>query len=267
MSKYRIYLSPSNQFGNTYGYGDTNEGTQCTDIAQYCKTALERCGFEVMVAQANESMKIRCENSDNFKANLHVPLHTNAYNTNVMGTRVFYDTTGTPGYNAAKCVYDVLAPLTPGTSDALKAYPELYEVKHPAAPTVYVESEFHDAPAGAKWIIEHKKDIAEAVCKGICNYFSVAYIPDKTSTVTSPIKTPVLTKVAIHMPVLREGDCSETTKSLQQLLNAKGYNSGTPDKEYGPITKNAVMEFQRMNNIPVTGIVDRNTWNRLFGLA
>ena len=49
MSK-KIYLSPSNQNGNTYATGGTNEMAQCDKIAAAVAKALRRCGFDVMVA-------------------------------------------------------------------------------------------------------------------------------------------------------------------------------------------------------------------------
>ena len=45
----KIFLSPSNQDDNRYAYGDTNESVQCGKIAESCKAALERNGFEVML--------------------------------------------------------------------------------------------------------------------------------------------------------------------------------------------------------------------------
>ena len=48
----KIYLSPSNQDGNTYAYGNTNECEQCNRIADAAKTALERCGLTVKKAPA-----------------------------------------------------------------------------------------------------------------------------------------------------------------------------------------------------------------------
>ncbi len=64
---------------------------------------------------------------------------------------------------------------------------ELYEVKYTAAPSVYIESEFHDVAIVAKWIIEHVEDIAEAICKGICAYFGVSYkAPAAAKAVATP---------------------------------------------------------------------------------
>jgi N-acetylmuramoyl-L-alanine amidase len=41
---------------------------------------------------------------------------------------------------------------------------------------VYIEVDFHDVPAVAKWIIENVEDIGEAIAKGICNHFGVKYV-------------------------------------------------------------------------------------------
>ena len=62
MSK-KIYLSPSNQDGNMYAYGNTNEMEQCNRIADYAKTALERCGFTVKKAAKGQNMYV-CHNKD-----------------------------------------------------------------------------------------------------------------------------------------------------------------------------------------------------------
>ena len=172
-----FYLSPSNQTANTYSYGSTTEAVQCGYIAEACKKALERSGVQVKVGHY-DTMENRCKASDAFKADVHVPIHTNGSpKANVMGTRIFsYDTKG-KGWKYANAVFEVLAPLTPGKSENVKAAPQLYEVAHPKAPTVYIECEFHDAVDGAKWIIEHTVDIGEAIAKGLCNALGVKFVP------------------------------------------------------------------------------------------
>jgi hypothetical protein len=171
----KVYLSPSDQRGNTYAYGNTNEAIQCGFIAAACRKALERSGVEVMVGQY-DTMANRCKASDGFGADVHVPIHTNAYNGIVMGTRIFaYNTTG-KGWQYAQEVFKVLAPLTPGTSENVKAAPQLFEVATPAAPTVYVECEFHDSAEGSKWIIEHTEEIGEAIAEGLCNALGIPFV-------------------------------------------------------------------------------------------
>lgn len=172
----RVYLSPSDQRSNTYAVGNTTEDVQCGKIAAACKTALERSGVKVMVGQY-DTMANRCKASDNFKAHLHVPIHTNAADGKASGTRIFcykLDKT-TEGYKAAKAVFDVLAPLSPGKSENIKANPNLFEVKTPAAPTVYIEVDFHDVPDVAQWIIDNTEVIGETIAKGICNYLGVTF--------------------------------------------------------------------------------------------
>lgn len=170
----KIYLSPSEQPDNVYAYGNTNEKVQCRKISAVAEEALKRNGFEVINATAT-SLAVRCAEANNWGANLYVPIHTNAFNGKVSGTRLFCYSTSGEGYKACKAVYDVLAPLTPGKSENITTRPELYEVKNPLAPTVYIEVDFHDVPDVAKWIIEHTEEIGEAICKGICNHYGVTY--------------------------------------------------------------------------------------------
>lgn len=170
----KIFLSPSDQTHNRYASGNTSEAIQCGKIAQALEDALMRCGFAVGVMHYHD-MAAKCASADAWGADLYIPIHTNACNGKVSGTRIYtYDNTG-EGRRAGLCVYHNLAPLTPGESDNISADASLYEIRKPAAPTVYCECEFHDVPETARWIITHTKTIAEAICKGVCEYFGVPY--------------------------------------------------------------------------------------------
>lgn len=173
MSK-KVYLSPSNQTDNRYAYGNTTEAVQCGKIAEACKTALERSGVTVKLEHM-PSMQEKCVNSNAFGADLHVPIHTNAFNGSVSGTRMFCYNSNGEGMKACKAIFEVLAPYTPGTSENIKVNADLYEVRVPAAPTAYIEVDFHDVPSVAKWIIENTTGIGEKIAEGICNYLGVAY--------------------------------------------------------------------------------------------
>lgn len=174
----KVYLSPSNQTANTYAYGNTTEDVQCGKIAEACRIALVRSGVEVKVGQY-DTMQNRCAASDAFGADLHVPIHTNACNGNVMGTRMFcFNATG-KGMDACKAIFSELAPVTPGTSENIKVNASLYEVRVPCAPTAYIEVEFHDAVEGAKWIVENTTLIGETIAKGICKYLGVTFVAPK----------------------------------------------------------------------------------------
>lgn len=179
----KIFLSPSNQNKNAYAAGNTTEDVQCGKIAKAAEVALKRCGFEVRVEQY-DTMQNRVKHSEAWGADLHVPIHTNAYNGEVGGTRIFYNKKGSEGYKAAQAIYEALKPLTPGKSDAIGYY-NLYEIRVPKIPAAYIEAEFHDVPAYAKWIIENTTAIGEAICKGICAYFGVSY-----KAAGTPVKKP-----------------------------------------------------------------------------
>lgn len=189
----KIYLSPSEQPENLYAYGNTNEKVQCRKISAATAEALRRCGFEVIDTK-EETLAGRCRESNQWKADLHVPIHTNAFNGKVTGTRIMCHALSGEGYKAARAVYKALSPITPGLSENISAAPNLYEVKHTLAPCVYIEVDFHDVPNVAKWIVEHTADIAEAICKGICNYYGVDY---KSAQETKPAESGVIYRVQV----------------------------------------------------------------------
>lgn len=179
----KIYISPSDQVSNTYAVGNTNEAVQCRAIAQYLDAALKRCGIDSKTnttAGGSSGMSVRVKESNDWGATLHVCLHTNACNTKVQGTRLMaFDLKGF-GYKACEAIMETLAPITPGTSDNITARPGLYEVKNTKAPCAYIEVAFHDNKEEAQWIIDHKEDIAEALCKGLCNFYGVTYVPKES---------------------------------------------------------------------------------------
>lgn len=170
----KIYVSPSDQVKNAYAAGNTTEAIQCRQIAMLLVKALERQGLAAMTNTTGD-MYSRVKQSDDWGADLHVCLHTNAYNNKVSGTRLFCYVLNGEGHKACKAVMNTLAPITPGTSDGISARPELYECKAADAPTVYIEVDFHDVDEVALWIINNKEEIAEAIAHGICDYFGVEY--------------------------------------------------------------------------------------------
>lgn len=194
MSK-KVFLSPSNQYDNVYAYGNTTEGVQCGKIAEACKTALIRNGIDVMLMH-DESMQEKCQKSNAFGADLHVPIHTNAFNGKVMGTRMFYYSVGGEGAKACKVIFDLLSPITPGTSESISANPDLYEVRVPSAPTAYIECEFHDAVEGAKFIVNNTTLIGETIAHGICEYFGISFDDGKAPEVV-PTPTPAPVKKSV----------------------------------------------------------------------
>jgi N-acetylmuramoyl-L-alanine amidase len=178
MLKRKIYLSPSCQIKNEYAVGNTNEAAQCRAIALLCVPALERCGFEAKTNTTGD-MYERVRESNAWGADAHIPIHTNAFNGEVAGFRGFYYKDGCKGMLLAGRIMDAIAPITPGTSDGLQARPELYEVRETYAACAYLELGFHDNAEEARYIIDHKPELAEKICEGVCKHFGVTYVPPK----------------------------------------------------------------------------------------
>lgn len=171
-----LYISPSDQRGNTYAAGSTNEEAQCERIAAAVESAAKRCGINAF-ANLKDDMYTKVADANKRGTRLYLCIHTNAFNEEVSGTRIFCHSFAGEGYKAAVCVFDELAPVTPGTSENIKENPELYEIRMTYAPCVYVEVDFHDVDEVALWIIAHTEEIAEAIVKGLCKYFGLAYVP------------------------------------------------------------------------------------------
>lgn len=201
MATPRIFVSPSDQFNNKYAYGNTTEGDQCKKIASALVAALLRNKFEVKMMQGPDMATV-VNASNNWAADLHVCVHTNAYNGTVAGTRIYAYDKNKPGYQAALKVFNRLAPITPGTSESVQINKTWYEMENTWAPCVYCECEFHDNPTSAKWIVEHTEDIGEAIAAGICDYFGMKYIaPSKPA---EPVEGDALYRVQVGAFKVRE---------------------------------------------------------------
>ena len=273
----RVYLSPSDQRSNVYAVGDTTEAIQCGRIAWACKAALERSGVEVMLGQY-DTMANRVAKSNRFKADLHVPIHTNACNGKASGTHLFcYSNTkdskgnyiidkNSAGYRACKAVLDVLGPLTPGTPDVIRAYPSLYEVKRPAATTVYIEVDFHDVPHIAQWIIENTTLIGETIAKGLCNVLGVTFVKSNNTPVPVPAEKDTMLPMQVRM--LKRGMAGADVKTLQAALIAYGYSCGSAgaDGDFGAGTEAALKKFQTKYDLGADGIAGKGTWGKLLGV-
>ena len=64
-------------------------------------------------------------------------------------------------------------------------------------------------------------------------------------------------------PTVRQGSRGDVVKTLQQRLNALGFNVGTADGAFGPRTTLAVRAFQKSKGLPQDGVVGPNTWRAL----
>lgn len=206
---YKIYLSPSSQPANTYAAGATNEQTQCRKIALAAVEALQRCGFEAKTnVTEGKTMYDRVRESNEWNADLHLPIHTNAFNGKLKGTRMFCSSLSGRGGDACRAILKALASVVPGESDNVQTA-EFYEITASNAPCAYCEAAFHDNAEQAAWIISHTKEIAEGICKGVCDYFGVPYVTEET----------------VHRVQVGAFRVRENAENLRDELKEKGYDA------------------------------------------
>lgn len=256
----KIYLSPSSQPDNLYAYGNTNEQVQCRKIADACEIALKSCGFDVKNGGYG-SMYDRVAESDAWGADLHVAIHTNAFDGETTGTRIFCFNNYGEGYKASQAVFNALAPVTPGTSENVRVDAELYEVRASDAPCVYIEVDFHDVAYIAEWIIENVELIGETICKGICDYFGVKYVE-----AVAPKDEPAL--VTVNLPIIKNGSYGGSARAAMVLLDDLGYYEGElggSDKLFGGKAESAAKKFQSDHGLYADGVIGKESWPALIG--
>jgi hypothetical protein len=73
--------------------------------------------------------------------------------------------------------------------------------------------------------------------------------------------------VVPDMPMVYWGCTGDAVKTLQDKLNALGYNSGSVDGIFGAKTYAAVTAFQKANSLGVDGIVGKLTWGKIYGVS
>ncbi len=63
--------------------------------------------------------------------------------------------------------------------------------------------------------------------------------------------------------LLKKGDRGEVVKKLQRQLKQIGIHPGPVDGIFGPLTEQAVRQFQRSRHLSEDGLVGKNTWHAL----
>lgn len=195
-----------------------------------------------MIGKRSEDMETRCKNSDAFGADLHIPIHTNAFNGTVGGTRVFYFSEDSKAL--AQALYDSIYKITPGQSDNIQKKTDLYELHHTEAPAIYMEVEFHDVEAYAQWIVDNTNVIADALCEGICKIFDECEI--KKGVYTEEVSKEEqkaeekAAEATTQANANKGGSCGCTVGSEYVLKEAMKVRTGPgcnyPQKKYSELT-------------------------------
>jgi GH25 family lysozyme M1 (1,4-beta-N-acetylmuramidase) len=80
----------------------------------------------------------------------------------------------------------------------------------------------------------------------------------------TPAKNPSPKTVNITLQTLQNGSKGNGVKSVQQLLNSRGFSCGTADGLFGVKTEKAVSQYQKSMKLTADGVVGKNTYNKLL---
>lgn len=187
---YRIYLSPSNQPANKYCVGNTNEKTEMQALAKKIKAILDE-EYECEAVMATLYLGIdedgRAREAKDKQCNIYLAIHSNAGGGgNASGAVAFYHPDSLSGKQLAENAVRELNAICPIKSNrnvsvesGMKAFNNMGygEIRNPSKLgliSVLVETDFHDNPKTAQWIIDNKDDIARAYVKSLVKTFDIA---------------------------------------------------------------------------------------------
>ncbi len=195
-NKRKVYLSPSTQEANQYAGGLGTEEQHMQAIGALVEQHLVRCGFEVRRNRPEMTLEEIVRDSNAWRPDAHIAIHSNAGGG--QGTECWYYAGSTKGRALAEAVYAEVAQLTPASDRGVKATTGLYELAKTSAPACILEVAFHDRPEEAAWIVQHREQVAEAIAKGICKYFGVAWVPEPRPV---PAEPPASKKTILKLKV------------------------------------------------------------------
>ncbi len=226
----KIYLSPSNQPANRYCVGNTTEKAQMEAVAHKVKEILD-AGYDCQTVMATLSMGIgyneRPKEAQDNGCDVYLAIHSNAGGAGkASGAVAFYHPNQSKGKTLASAIVKELNAICPVKSNrstsvasGMKAfngqgYGEIRSPYQRGLITVLAETDFHDNPATARWIIDSRDAIAAAYVRALVSVLEIA--PKNTSEQPKPQPSSQLYRVRKSW-----GDKASQIGAFRVLDNAK----------------------------------------------
>lgn len=190
MANKKIYLSPSNQPANAYVVGNTNEKVQMEDLAKRIKAILD-IEYECETVMATLSMGIgyneRPKEAKDKGSEVYIAIHSNAGGAGkANGAVAFYHPNQALGKTLAASIVkelNAICPIKSNRSSSVQSgmtqfngqgYAEIRNPYNRGLIAVLAETDFHDHPQAAQWIISNKDAIARAYVAAIVSALGIA---------------------------------------------------------------------------------------------
>jgi N-acetylmuramoyl-L-alanine amidase len=95
-------------------------------------------------------------------------------------------------------------------------------------------------------------------------YWGIPAVASEPSIILAQNSTSTPTTRTLQRPTLQVGSEGSEVSELQATLKLLGYYRGSVDGMYSEETAAAVSAFQKAAGLAASGVVDQQTWNRLF---
>ena len=175
-----LFLSPSTQEFNPY-VTTQNEEYWMNLLADRMEPYLlaSGIGFTRNDPDQNAAAAIRLSNAGTY--DFHLALHSNAAppekSGQIRGVDFYYFPSSTQGLRMAEILTEEIRKIYP-LPELVQPRPTtlIGEVRRTKAPSVLAELGYHDNPEDAQWIEDNLDRIAQALGRGVCEYFGVPFI-------------------------------------------------------------------------------------------
>ena len=220
-----------------------------------------RCGFNVYDIHPEEqdvSISTRVVRANRAGVSLIVTFAYNAFGTgnsfnSASGFEVYYSPYNLYSNESRQLSEEVFEKLSQnlGTRARFVGTISIGILSNVNCPSTLIEAGFMTNFDEAKLMLNpiFVRNVAESVTQGVCEFLGVPYVALELN----------------NFPLIRQGDRGNFVRILQYLLNEYGYDLSV-DGIYGGNTYQAVINFQRNNNLVTDGLVGSNTWNALLNL-
>lgn len=164
--KVKVYINPSVQKANMYACSLGSEAENMQDIANLMEGILSNCSYiDLKINDGTKSLSNSCKESNEFKSDIHLALHSNAGGGK--GSEIYYYKNKT----FSNVIYKNYVTLNNFPQRGLKYGGSLYELSTVKAKYAsLIELQFHDNEEEAKWIVNNKNRIALNLSNSIKEY-------------------------------------------------------------------------------------------------
>ncbi|MGB4590454.1 MAG: N-acetylmuramoyl-L-alanine amidase [Clostridiaceae bacterium] len=189
MGRLRIYLSPSKQPGNFYASGNTNEQKEMEEVAKTVKKILDEeydCESILATLTLGLGSEGRAKEAKEKACDVYMAIHSNAGgNGKASGAVAFYHKAWKESHILAEHLVRELNGCCPHPTnrkmdiiDGMEAFEGkgYGEIRVPAMLgmiPVLAETNFHDNPVVAAWMIHSKATIARAYVEALVKAFNI----------------------------------------------------------------------------------------------